>query len=126
MSTLRTGDEVLWSGSWGTKPQQKVTVKTIQVNEENGSKEGTLVHSIDWRLAEERNIIVDFDENTHWAWGFQIVNIKDNDDVWYNKTRRKEMDWQIIIVLLFMTFCSYGTYLIIQDKENEKWNLKLY
>lgn len=30
------------------------------------------------------------------------------------------MDWQIIIILLFMAFCSYGTYLIIQDKENEK------
>jgi len=79
MSTLRTGDEVMWRGSWGSNAPQKVTVRTIQVNEENGSKEGTLVNSIDWGLTSERNIIVDFDENTHWAWGFQVAPLDDDE-----------------------------------------------
>lgn len=30
------------------------------------------------------------------------------------------MDWQLGLVLLFMLGCSYGTYLLIKDKENQK------
>lgn len=79
MSTLKIGDEVIWRGGWGTDAPQKVTVRTIQINEENGSKDGTSVPSVDWRFAEERNIIVDFDENNHWAWGFQLAPLENND-----------------------------------------------
>jgi len=80
MPKLKIGDVVSWRHGWGREEPKKATIETIQLNEENNSKFGKLVDSVDWRLAEDRNIIVCFSDQSSWAWGFQIRPLGEKHD----------------------------------------------
>lgn len=101
MPDLKVGDTVLWRGAWGSHPEKRARVTSIQVNEVNGAKYGTDVQSVAWSTVVERKVIVNLDvecgpnlerfcldqlkKNTsyttdrvlgtcffHWAWADQI------------------------------------------------------
>ena len=81
MSDLKVGDSVLWSGAWGSQPEKRAKVTSIQINESNGSKHGEDVGSVAWATVVERQVIVDLDVEcggdnvgrlSHWAWANQI------------------------------------------------------
>ena len=73
---LRIGDEVFWRNSWGKDAPQKVKVKTITINNDSPSliKE---VNEIDWSKVKDRNLIIDFYDNTNWAWAYQIEKLEE-------------------------------------------------
>lgn len=71
---LKIGDEVKWSGSWGSNPEEVVTVTNILLCNYPGDKEGQNVSEVGWFRVKEREVIVDLD-NGHWAWGFQIKKL---------------------------------------------------
>ncbi len=77
-SSLKVGDQVLWRDRWGAAPPKKVTIKTIEVCVEEDNKHGTEVPAVDWEFADGRYIIVDFEENDHWSWGYQINKLNDH------------------------------------------------
>jgi|LULI01.1.fsa_nt_gb hypothetical protein len=77
-SSLKVGDQVLWRDRWGAAPPKKVTIKTIEVCVEEDNKHGTEVPAVDWDFADGRYIIVDFEENDHWSWGYQINKLNDH------------------------------------------------
>ena len=72
---LIVGDQVHWKGSWGSDPQEEVTVTGIQINFESEKEEGYNVEEVDWDRVVGRDAIVDLN-NGHWAWAFQISRIK--------------------------------------------------
>lgn len=74
MSTkLKKGDTVIWRGSWGRDIPQEAIVDCIEVNCEVGY--GIEVNSVHWSNVNDRSVVVDLN-NGHWAYGFQLSQIK--------------------------------------------------
>ena len=53
---LRIGDEVVWRNSWGKDAPQRVK---------------------DWSKVKAHNLIIDFYDNTNWAWAYQIEKLEE-------------------------------------------------
>ena len=60
-NVLKVGDNVLWRGRFGLDEPQKAKITGIQVNIENGSKEGVSVNKISWSSVKERKQILDLE-----------------------------------------------------------------
>ena len=75
---LYVGDVVLWSGGWGSDPEQKAKVNTITVVEP-GTKYGDDVETLHWNFVRDRDCILDLD-NGHWCWGFQVRRLEHGRD----------------------------------------------
>lgn len=71
-NVLKVGDNVIWRGRFGLDEPQKAKITGIQVNIENGSKEGISVNKISWSSVKERKQILDLDNN-HWCWSYQVA-----------------------------------------------------
>ena len=69
MKILKIGDKVLWRGAWGNEPAKEAKVKSIELCERRGEKEGKSVLVAKWADAER--LVVDLDCG-HWAYGYQI------------------------------------------------------
>jgi len=83
-SSLKVGDQVFWRDRWGAAPPKKVTIKTIEVCVEEDNKHGTEVPAVDWDFAAGKYIIVEFEENDHWSWGYQINKLSDYGESYEN------------------------------------------
>jgi hypothetical protein len=71
-TTIKVGDTVNWSGSWGRDPVKEATVVGIELCEAPGMKEGESVDSI---TVEDKDRCVFDLSNGHWAYGTQIQPI---------------------------------------------------
>ena len=72
---LKINDKVSWVGAWGNDQPKEVTVKSIEFLTEkrnkNSTTEESFIDAINWELVPDW-CIVDFTENEHWAYGYQI------------------------------------------------------
>lgn len=74
MSTkLRIGDQVMWSGAWGSESSLPARVTSIELAED-GKKYGEEVEEVLWKHVDSRNVVVDLD-NGNWAYGNQLTRI---------------------------------------------------
>ena len=74
VGTLKVGDKVMWSGSWGKDSDKEATVTDIEVVK-SGEKYGELIDEVPWSIVGE-NTVVTLD-NGHWAYGYQIKPVKE-------------------------------------------------
>jgi hypothetical protein len=72
---LKIGDNVIWLGGWGKEAPKQVKITSIEVC--NGSKYGMGLSEVEWSdiKLNPRNYVFDLD-NEHWAYGYQISEIK--------------------------------------------------
>ena len=77
-NSLKVGDQVLWRDRWGAAPPRKVTIKSIEVCAEEHCKVGAEVPAVDWEFTQGRYIMLEFKENSSWAWGYQINKLNDH------------------------------------------------
>ena len=68
---LKTGDVVLWSGTWGTEKPIEAKVLSIEKTIASHMKEGVEVDSVSW----ESDFVVVLD-NDHWAYSYQLKPLK--------------------------------------------------
>ena len=73
-NTLEIGDQVFWRGGFGTDKVQMATVEEIEIT--GGYKYGDSVDEVDWSEVYDRNVVVSFSDNNHWAYGEQIKRIR--------------------------------------------------
>lgn len=66
---------VMWRADWGAAPPKKVTIKSIELCEEGGRKDGISVQEV-WTNLKDRCIFT-FNENDHWAYGYRVDIIPD-------------------------------------------------
>jgi len=71
---LKVGDEVMWSGGFGSDNPRRAKVETIEVCEE-GEKYGEAVDSVPWEDVQGRNIVVTLSTG-RWAYGSQLSQIR--------------------------------------------------
>ena len=71
-NTLKIGDQVLWSGGWGSQAPVPCKVTRIEKNCEGGL--GDFCDEIPWSECGDRSVVVDLDNN-HWAYGYQLSPI---------------------------------------------------
>ena len=69
-NTLKIGDKVWWRGGFGSEPAKLATVEEIEIT--NGYKYGEQVDEVKWSLVYDRNVVVTFSDNDHWAYASQI------------------------------------------------------
>lgn len=73
LGTLKIGDKVIWRGGWGADPAVEVTISEIEICA-IGAKNGRSVKSVAWNTV-NRQVVVGFKENSHWAYGDQLDKI---------------------------------------------------
>jgi len=71
MTTLKVGDTVLWSGSFGMDAAERATVVSIEQTKYPREKDGWDVDEISWDIVRENKAVVTL-SNDHWAYGEQI------------------------------------------------------
>ena len=71
MSKLKVGDKVWWRGGFGSEPKKLATVEEIEIT--RGYKYGDQVDEVDWDEVYDRNVVVSFSDNNHWAYASQIT-----------------------------------------------------
>ena len=71
MSKLRIGDKVWWRGGFGSEPAKLATIEEIEIT--GGYKYGDQVDEVDWSEVYDRNVVVSFSDNNHWAYASQIT-----------------------------------------------------
>lgn len=69
-NTLKIGDKVWWRGGFGSEPAKLATVEEIEIT--NGYKYGDQVDEVSWKQVYDRNVVVSFSDNNHWAYASQI------------------------------------------------------
>ena len=69
-NTLKIGDKVWWRGGFGSEPAKLATVEEIEIT--NGYKYGEQVDEVSWKQVYDRNVVVSFSDNDHWAYASQI------------------------------------------------------
>ena len=69
-NTLKIGDKVWWRGGFGSEPAKLATVEEIEIT--NGYKYGDQVDEVSWKQVYDRNVVVSFSDNDHWAYASQI------------------------------------------------------
>lgn len=69
-NTLKVGDKVWWRGGFGSEPAKLATVEEIEIT--NGYKYGDQVDEVSWKQVYDRNVVVSFSDNDHWAYASQI------------------------------------------------------
>ena len=69
-NTLKIGDKVWWRGGFGSEPAKLATVEEIEIT--NGYKYGDQVDEVSWKQVYDRNVVVTFSDNDHWAYASQI------------------------------------------------------
>ena len=74
MSKLRIGDKVWWRGGFGSEPAKLATIEEIEIT--GGYKYGDHVNEVDWSEVYDRNVVVSFSDNNHWAYAEQIKKYK--------------------------------------------------
>jgi hypothetical protein len=76
MSRIKIGSQIMWRGAWGKEIAKKTKVIGIEVCPLN-TKYGRSVKSVSWDTirGENRSVIVTL-ENGHWAWDYQLDEIK--------------------------------------------------
>lgn len=70
MAKLKIGDKVWWRGGFGSEPRKLATVEEIEIT--GGYKYGDQVDEVDWDEVYDRNVVVSFSDNNHWAYASQI------------------------------------------------------
>lgn len=74
MSTLKIGDKVWWKGGFGGDPAKIATIEEIEIT--GGYKYGEMVDEVDWDEVYDRNVVVSFSDNDHWAYASQIKKVR--------------------------------------------------
>lgn len=69
-NTLKIGDKVWWRGGFGSEPAKLATVEEIEITK--GYKYGDQVDEVSWDEVYDRNVVVSFSDNNHWAYASQI------------------------------------------------------
>lgn len=69
-NTLKIGDKVWWRGGFGSEPAKLATVEEIEITK--GYKYGDQVDEVSWGEVYDRNVVVSFSDNNHWAYASQI------------------------------------------------------
>jgi len=67
---LKIGDKVWWRGGFGSEPKKLATIEEIEIT--GGYKYGKQVDEVDWDQVYDRNVVVSFSDNNHWAYAEQI------------------------------------------------------
>ena len=67
---LKIGDKVWWRGGFGSEPKKLATIEEIEIT--GGYKYGDQVDEVDWDQVYDRNVVVSFSDNNHWAYAEQI------------------------------------------------------
>jgi len=68
MNTLKVGDKVMWSDSWGTATPKVAIIKHLEQTKNVNEKDGEVVESIEWGTP----FVCDL-ENGRWAYSTQIT-----------------------------------------------------
>ena len=76
MSKLKIGDKVWWRGGFGSEPAKLATIEEIEIT--GGYKYGDQVDEVDWDEVYDRNVVVSFSDNNHWAYASQIKRYVQN------------------------------------------------
>jgi len=74
MESVKVGDKVMWSGSWGSEAPQEAVVTGMEITTEPRSKYGREVQEASWDLISENRVMFDLD-NGHWSYSDQISPI---------------------------------------------------
>lgn len=67
---LKIGDKVWWRGGFGSEPAKLATIEEIEIT--GGYKYGDQVDEVPWSEVYDRNVVVCFSDNDHWAYAEQI------------------------------------------------------
>lgn len=73
-NTLKIGDKVWWRGGFGSEPAKLATIEEIEITK--GYKYGDQVDEVSWDEVYDRNVVVSFSDNNHWAYASQIKKYK--------------------------------------------------
>ena len=73
-NTLKIGDKVWWRGGFGGDSAKIATIEEIEIT--GGYKYGDQVDEVDWDEVYDRNVVVSFSDNDHWAYAEQIKRIR--------------------------------------------------
>jgi len=68
---LQIGDEVMWSGAWGSEPPTIAIVESITLTDGINAYIGDSYYAVEWTICNDRRVIVDLN-NGHWAYGYQV------------------------------------------------------
>lgn len=79
MDILKVGDTVNWKGSWGKDATKQVKVVSIEID--CVGKEGTPVNEVPWDEVTETDTVIVVLENSHWAYGYQISPIENDNSI---------------------------------------------
>jgi hypothetical protein len=79
METLNVGDIVLWSGAWGTQPEQMARVRILTRVDGPGDKDGKDVENMKWEDV-PRYALADLD-NGHYAYGYQLSPVEQDEAI---------------------------------------------
>ena len=74
---IKIGSKVMYRGSFGMGCPEKVTIKSIDMCEEEGDKYGDAVESIDWDMKNYGCFTL---SNGHWCYGGQIDSLLDEEE----------------------------------------------
>ena len=74
---IKIGSKLMYRGSFGMGCPEKVTIKSIDMCEEEGDKYGGAVESIDWDMKNYGCFTL---SNGHWCYGGQIDLLLDEEE----------------------------------------------
>ena len=74
---IKIGSKVMYRGSFGMGCPEKVTIRSIDMCEEEGDKYGGAVESIDWDMKNYGCFTL---SNGHWCYGGQIDLLLDEEE----------------------------------------------
>ena len=74
---IKIGSKVMYRGSFGMGCPEKVTIRSIDMCEEEGDKYGGAVESIDWGMKNYGCFTL---SNGHWCYGGQIDLLLDEEE----------------------------------------------
>ena len=74
---IKIGSKVMYRGSFGMGCPEKVTIRSIDMCEEEGDKYGDAVESIDWDMKNYGCFTL---SNGHWCYGGQIDSLLDEEE----------------------------------------------
>lgn len=74
---IKIGSKVIYRGNFGMGCPEKVTIKSIDMCEEEGDKYGDAVESIDWDMKNYGCFTL---SNGHWCYGGQIDSLLDEEE----------------------------------------------
>ena len=74
---IKIGSKVIYRGNFGMGCPEKVTIRSIDMCEEEGDKYGDAVESIDWDMKNYGCFTL---SNGHWCYGEQIDSLLDEEE----------------------------------------------